>query len=243
MANDLQQSQTLIAKIDRNRFAILLASLLLMFMYAPTVEILKLNAFVARLTLTAVFIVLVLASVYALIPDRRPRTFLVSLLIPVLFFEALTVWYTAKPALLLEYTFVTLFIGYVIYLILRTIFESRQVTVNIICASLCAYLLMGMMWATVYSIVSVLDEHSFNYVAINMKSQDAPLRFGTRTTVTAFYYSFVTMTTLGYGDLTPATAAARSLSALQAVTGQLYLAVLVARLVGLQIIHSRDTHD
>jgi len=49
------------------------------------------------------------------------------------------------------------------------------------------------------------------------------------------YYSFVTMTTLGYGDITPASGIARMLASLQAFAGQLYIAVLVARLVGLQI--------
>ncbi len=52
------------------------------------------------------------------------------------------------------------------------------------------------------------------------------------------YYSFVTMTTLGYGDIVPVNPAARMLSVLQALTGQLYLVVLVARLVGLHIAHS-----
>jgi hypothetical protein len=52
------------------------------------------------------------------------------------------------------------------------------------------------------------------------------------------YYSFVTLTTLGYGDITPASSPARSLSTLEAVTGQLYIAILVARLVGLHIVHA-----
>jgi hypothetical protein len=52
------------------------------------------------------------------------------------------------------------------------------------------------------------------------------------------YYSFVTQTTLGYGDITPITAPARSLSLLEAVIGQLYVAVLIARLVGIHIAQS-----
>lgn len=52
------------------------------------------------------------------------------------------------------------------------------------------------------------------------------------------YYSFVTMTTLGYGDIVPTNPASRMLSVLQALTGQLYLVVLVARIVGLHITHS-----
>lgn len=52
------------------------------------------------------------------------------------------------------------------------------------------------------------------------------------------YYSFVTLTTLGYGDITPVSPAAKSFSFIEAVTGQIYIAVLIARLVGLHIAHS-----
>ena len=54
------------------------------------------------------------------------------------------------------------------------------------------------------------------------------------------YYSFVTLSTLGYGDITPVSAPTRVLSWFEAVTGELYLAVLIARLVGLHIVHSRE---
>ncbi len=59
----------------------------------------------------------------------------------------------------------------------------------------------------------------------------------------AGYYSFVTMTTLGYGDIVPASPVARMCAVLQAVLGQLYLAVLVARLVGLHILHATSRNQ
>jgi hypothetical protein len=67
------------------------------------------------------------------------------------------------------------------------------------------------------------------------------MQLGAGDSVVPLYYSFVTMTTLGYGDIVPHTPTARILSVLQSVMGQLYLAVLVARLVGLQISQSRET--
>jgi hypothetical protein len=54
------------------------------------------------------------------------------------------------------------------------------------------------------------------------------------------YFSFATLTTLGYGDIVPVSAIARTLATLEAITGQLYLAVLVARLVGLHIAESLE---
>ena len=59
----------------------------------------------------------------------------------------------------------------------------------------------------------------------------------------ALYYSLVTISTLGYGDVVPTSGVSRMLAAAQAVTGQTYLAVLVARLVGLQIAQSRKSHE
>jgi hypothetical protein len=58
----------------------------------------------------------------------------------------------------------------------------------------------------------------------------------------AVYYSFVTLTTLGYGDVIPQSSPARLLAALEALTGQIYLAVLVARLVGLHVAHTTAEH-
>jgi len=66
------------------------------------------------------------------------------------------------------------------------------------------------------------------------------MRFGSEKSVTPLYFSYTTMTTLGYGDLVPHAPIARMLTSIQAVTGQIYLAVLVARLVGMQIAESRS---
>jgi len=64
------------------------------------------------------------------------------------------------------------------------------------------------------------------------------MRLGGRQSVFPLYYSFVTMTTLGYGDIVPRSSSARMFAAIEALMGQLYLAVLVARLVGLHIFPS-----
>jgi hypothetical protein len=84
------------------------------------------------------------------------------------------------------------------------------------------------MWAFVYLVLESLHPGSF---AIG----EGQIEVGRRLYI---YYSFVTITTLGYGDITPTTDLANSLSFLEAVTGQLYIAILIARLVGIQIAQS-----
>jgi hypothetical protein len=83
------------------------------------------------------------------------------------------------------------------------------------------YLLAALMWAFVYTFLELIDPASFN---IDMsRSQDYLLVFQ--------YFSFVTLTTLGYGDITPVTEVAKAITVLEAVVGQLYLVVAVAWLV------------
>ena len=100
-------------------------------------------------------------------------------------------------------------------------------TSNVVYDAVVIYLLIGITWSDVYAVLEHLPPGSFNLAGASAIE------------VPAFtYYSFVTLTTLGYGDVTPLTDQARSLAILEAVIGQLYMTVLVARLVGLLISHS-----
>ena len=93
-----------------------------------------------------------------------------------------------------------------------------------------AYLLMGMTWACAYAAVEIAVPGAFDLSAI-AGARD----HGISSAGQFFYFSFVTLTTLGYGDVSPVEPLARTLTAFEAVAGQLFLAVLVARLVGLHL--------
>jgi len=108
---------------------------------------------------------------------------------------------------------------------LAFIFKSEDVTIEVIYAAILVYLLMALMWSFVYVLLELINSASCN-VAWSLE-QGSQMRF--------IYYSFVTITTLGYGDITPATELASSFSILEAVVGQLYLVVVVARLVGMHV--------
>lgn len=108
---------------------------------------------------------------------------------------------------------------------LTFIFKSEDVTIEVIYAAILVYLLMALMWSFVYVLLDLINSASFN-VGLS-PGQSYQMRF--------IYYSFVTITTLGYGDITPATELASSFSILEAVVGQLYLVVVVARLVGMHV--------
>jgi voltage-gated potassium channel len=101
------------------------------------------------------------------------------------------------------------------------ILAARKVSMDVIFAAVCAYLLLGMIFAQACYFLENLRPGSFR--------MSEPLG---RDIWDFIYYSFVTLTTLGYGDIVAATKPARALAILEAIIGQLYLAVLIGRLVG-----------
>jgi voltage-gated potassium channel len=96
---------------------------------------------------------------------------------------------------------------------------------------MCGYLLLGIIWGLLYSAVETASPGSFSLPS--PKDTDAVAARPDRGTLT--YYSVITLTTVGYGDVTPTTPLARTLAWMEAVTGQFYLAVLVAGLVGFKV--------
>ena len=107
----------------------------------------------------------------------------------------------------------------------RFIFQSPQVTRDVIAAAVVIYLLMALMWSYAYALLESYQPGSFSYQEGLARS---PRQF-------FLYYSFVTLTTLGYGDITPLTEKAKSLTIMEAVVGQVYLVVVLAWLVGMHV--------
>jgi hypothetical protein len=101
--------------------------------------------------------------------------------------------------------------------------RSKTVTREVVYAAMLVYFLLAQLWALVYTFLDLIDPASFSLPG----GQGDFLLFE--------YYSFVTLTTLGYGDITPLTKVAKAFSVLEAVVGQLYLVVVVAWFVGMHV--------
>ena len=121
------------------------------------------------------------------------------------------------------------FTAMAIYLLMHVV-RRHVASFQSIFGAICVYLLLGLAWAMLYWSLERVDSESLlieNRIVMELANKDF--------TVTAFsqivYFSFVTMTSLGYGDITPETPVAQTLAWMQSVTGQFYLAILVARLV------------
>ncbi len=114
-----------------------------------------------------------------------------------------------------------LYLGIAAYLILHDILLSQQITIDTIRGGICVYLLIGFVWALLYGITASLDSNAFSQPIIEVESYGR-----------AVYFSFTTLTTLGYGDIIPVSPLAKMLTNLEAIIGQLYPAILIAILVG-----------
>lgn len=128
-------------------------------------------------------------------------------------------------------TVALVFFGVVAYeLLVDILSKESKVDSNLIAGAIAVYLLIGVCFSFVYELTFTLNPESFKGVG------------GSASVHTTFtYFSFVTMTTLGYGDITPLTKIGGTFATLQAIIGQLYLTVLVARLVGMHISQASDS--
>ena len=100
---------------------------------------------------------------------------------------------------------------------------TGEVDLNIIVGSVALYLLIGMIWSILFTILLEFSPDALNGIDAGMWYDNYPL---------TTYFSFVTLTTLGYGDISPATPVAQVMVTLEAVMGMFYLAVIVASLIG-----------
>jgi len=128
-----------------------------------------------------------------------------------------------------------LFCSMLAAVIMVRVFRKGRINLYRIQGALCVYLLLGVIWSGAYRLVVQFDPAAFSLPA---STADEGLMSSS-----LVYFSFATLTTLGYGDVTAVHTAARSLALLEALTGQLFPAVLIARLVAMEVVHYQEKLD
>jgi hypothetical protein len=216
----------------RWHFAVVLLAALFLVVIPPLIS----RPNIERSIYEAFFSILLVAVFLSLFEEKKHRLLVVCLALPAL----LAPWLShalqgtaGRVCLAVGYLFAASFFGFALYGILRTIL-AKKVSGNALLGAVCGYLLLGIIWSLIYSTVETAQPGSLFAGRPHAECISAPS--GSRGIYT--YYSFVTLTTLGYGDITPVTPFARTLAWLEAMTGQLYLAVLVAGLVGLKVMQA-----
>ena len=213
------------------RHLALLIAILFLFIITPAVVALSQGVVVMSTLAGIVFV----TGSYALGPRKQLFVTAVILLAITVTVALVLLFY---PRLWVRILFTSCVIGLVSYFsvtILGYVLRGTRVTLDKIFAAICVYMFIGYAWTFAYALVEELEPSAF--VAL---SRSSPNDYVARI-LELRYFSFATLTTVGYGDIVPHSAAARTLAVLEAVTGQIYLTVLVARLVGLHIVHANSS--
>jgi len=210
--------RSLIKTLSNEKFTFLLAFLLVYALAAPFFEQIVALDFFMDISLSAVM----LSAVFTVYQKKGSRIIILLLVLPSLLIIWVRFFVVTEQILFAAAVSQVFFNAYMIFIIIYYIFETGLVTRNIIAAALIAYLFIGLLGANLYLLVELIYPGSFSIPHETILKDPSVFK----------YFSFVTLTTLGYGDISPISSQARSLSVLEALIGQIYLAVLIARLVG-----------
>jgi voltage-gated potassium channel len=218
------------AREHRWRHLALLISILLLFVVAPFVVHLHDGILVMNVISAAVLV----AGSYAL--SERKHLFAIAIVLSAITIigTGLLLAFRQPWALLISHSSVVVLVAFFSVTILSYVLGSGRVTSDKIFAAICVYMLIGYGWTFVYSILLELEPQSFIATSEVARNNYVDRILQLR------YFSFMTLTTVGYGDIVPRSPAARTMTILQAVMGQFYLVALVGRLVGLHIVHGSD---
>ncbi len=210
--------RTLARAIDRRRMAILLGTLVLLVLASPLGEI----ATEARLVLTGATVVFLLSCLQQ--ADAHPRLRRPARLLVLLWLTlnlplswTTTAWATSAAAATLA-TLIAIVLGFVA----RDIVDADRVDAELLCGVIGAYLLLGVFWAETYGLINLFAPDAFAEPGGKTPDQSALL-----------YFSFTTLTTTGYGDITAINPLVRMWTIFEAIIGTVYNATIVARMVSL----------
>ena len=204
----------------------LLIALAILFVASPFIQELPSAKVIQRFLIAVVF----LSALFA-VADRS--SLLVGSLLAgtailgqwVGFFIPAVASYSLLPAIA--------FLIFVIARVLDYILVATEVDNETLCACLSGFLMIGLLWATGYILLAQVDPKAFGFT-VPGQTMDG---------FEAFYFSFVTLSTIGYGDITPVSRVAKMLCVMEAITGMFYVAVLVARLVSIYSSSAKQKSD
>jgi len=204
------------------KFGYLLTALLLYLMIGPVAREIfgEMDGLILMAALSSVLVI----GIFGL---QESRLVFVTGLTLAIIAVGLTIgdYYTESETLkLIALADIFLFFAMSMAIALRSLFQEGPVTLNRLIGGACVYILLGMCWSILYMYMIWWNPASFNGAVLDQP--DNPVFWD------MIYFSFVTLTTLGYGDITPAAPVARAMAYTEAIVGQLYIAVLIGTLVG-----------
>ena len=172
--------------------------------------------------------VLILAAVVHAIKSENNTALVFSIMAVVtVFFTFLELFHHTRALEIISMSCFIIFTLASIFALHNEIYGTKHVTQDTLYGSICVYLLIGVMYGSIYMLLETISPGSFKH--------NVDWELAVFTAHQMFYYSFVTLTTLGFGDVIPVSLMAKSITMIESITGIFYLAILVSRLVAQQL--------
>lgn len=208
-----------VAWIERKRFLLLLFSTIMTIVFPAFAKSGRLSELIFVITLSFLFIQ---STIVANVSNSR-KEFLRLLVISMI----IVIWlkpagYDSPIVDLVKLAFISSFFIFVMSLLIRFIVKSVEVNMNVMLVSINIYLLAGIVGAGLSFMLYKLYPEAYNFPSYIVNPQF----------VQFLYYSFITMSTVGYGDITPRIPETQTLSYILSIAGQLYVAIVIALLIG-----------
>ena len=207
----------------KSRFVYIVFAIMLVILVSPFIRPL---GSLGWLTTTLLIAMIPLASYYALATDRHRAVVIILLSLPFIVLDAAQLFYKNPYLPIALYGFGVLLYLYIIILLLSNLLTRKAITTDMIYCAISIYLLIGIMWAGVYGFLESIFPGSFT-------SSTGSVDF--------MYFSFVTLTTVGYGDVAPLTVLSKRLAVFEAGMGGIYMAIIVALIVGRYLSPDSET--
>jgi voltage-gated potassium channel len=211
----------------QHRFVVMLVALLLLLIGFPVSR-----DFVAgKLIYNGLFALILVSAMFAVLRKRPLHRLAAIMGVPTMVFGLISMTVPDSKAIAMTivfHLFAIVFLALVVVTILQTIYNESTISTDSVCGAFCGYLAVAIIFGHTYSLVEIAHPGSFRGPPEAMAKIDVSEdRY-----FLLLYLSLVTLTTVGYGDITPATELTRSLAAVEAIIGQFYIAVLIADLIG-----------
>ena len=198
----------------KSRFIYIILAILLVIIASPFV---RHTGYLGHILTTLLAILIPIAVLYTLTADKKRTIIIILLAAPFVILDGLSMFLANRVLMVAAFGFAAVLYFYIILQLVKTLLAYRIITADLIYCAISTYLLIGVMWSGIYVVIEGISPGSFSGM-----SEISDL----------LYFSFVTLTTVGFGDILPQSVIAKRLAVLEAAMGSIYLAVIIAMLVG-----------
>ena len=198
----------------KSRFIYIILAILLVILVTPFI---RHSGITGHLITTLLAAMIPLTSFYALTADRKRAIVILLIAAPFVLLDGMSLFFTNRILMIVSIGFGTILYLYIIVLLVINLLSYRVVTADLIYCAISTYFLIGVMWTGIYIFLEGISPGSFSGISEN---EDL------------LYFSFVTLTTVGFGDITPESILGKRLAVFEAAMGGIYLAVIIAMIVG-----------